>query len=886
MRRVLPSAFLFLGLILNSVVPAFAGKHRDFPNSSNGSNPPNACPADSPTPFLAALNGTVAPNTGSGSGKCSSAPSFSTTGTYPDLSLLLSSTQLGVAVKIVPALFGNGFSSPKTVLNISFGGPPNWTLKSILVRSLQSNPGYVICDPAGVGGASSKANFASGGASFCTDQPLAVVPPLTTAQDNYDIHSVSADEPEPIVFADASTTRWEFTNFASGTNLAILVDNFMYDSSGAIRSFFTNDLGLSPVPADNNLVLVDSNVGVIVTDSSGSDHVLGSLPLSLQPATHTANNDVFTNAHPIVGSASIFADFVDVTGANPTITSGAIWNTQSDPLPSCFDGINFGTQQVPDPDPSQVFRSVWYSYASPGIGILRLSTWGSRYDTRLLALTSSSANFTPVACNDDSSLPLAPAPVATPFSIPQAQTSIVTAPATTYYFMVSEEPPPLGSVLTNNVGSCTPQNSSNCQPYLPATSANALVNQLLPLSRDATLSFSLALTGLQAIPTGFTFGSQMVGTPGAGQQFTFVAANDDISNLSITASGDFQVATNNCPTTLALGQPCGGQVTFTPTATGTRTGSLIASGRAISAGSPVSVVVGMSGTGAGVAAATLSSNSVSFAPTLLGTTATEQTVNLTNSGTATLNIQGESLPAGPFSFTTNCAATLSPNASCSLAIRFKPSATGSASATLSINDSAGNSPQTISVSGTGIDFSVAATPSSLTVAAGQPAGSTVTVQAISGFNGQVTVTCSGLPAGAACVFSPATLNLNGGSATSSLTITTTSRVLAWVPFRDAPLHAPRITLATFAGLFALLRISRSAFSQLGRTHLRVMLTVVAAGLLLLGCGAGSSNNATSTPANTTSTPNPNGTPAGAYTVTVTGTASGQSHTSTLSFTVQ
>jgi hypothetical protein len=63
MRRVLARAFLFVGLILIPIVPAFAGKHRDFPNSSNGSNPPNACPADSPTPFLAALNGTVAPST-------------------------------------------------------------------------------------------------------------------------------------------------------------------------------------------------------------------------------------------------------------------------------------------------------------------------------------------------------------------------------------------------------------------------------------------------------------------------------------------------------------------------------------------------------------------------------------------------------------------------------------------------------------------------------------------------------------------------------------------------------------------------------------------------------------------------------------------------------
>src|SRR6185437_3853715 len=106
------------------------------------------------------------------------------------------------------------------------------------------------------------------------------------------------------------------------------------------------------------------------------------------------------------------------------------------------------------------------------------------------------------------------------------------------------------------------------------------------------------------------FGSQLVGTSTAGQQFTFIAANDDISNLSIAASGDFQLTSNNCGTTLTLGNVCGGQVIFKPTATGARTGSITASGHANTANLAVSAIMSMSGTGTGAAAVTLSPNSV------------------------------------------------------------------------------------------------------------------------------------------------------------------------------------------------------------------------------------------------------------------------------------
>lgn len=70
------------------------------------------------------------------------------------------------------------------------------------------------------------------------------------------------------------------------------------------------------------------------------------------------------------------------------------------------------------------------------------------------------------------------------------------------------------------------------------------------------------------------------------------------------------------------------------------------------------------------------------------------------------------------------------------------------------------------------DFLIAAKPlSPPTVAPGNSGSSTVTLTPINGFSGAVTLSCTGLPSGASCSFSPSSLN---GSGTSTLAISTAS----------------------------------------------------------------------------------------------------------------
>ncbi len=100
------------------------------------------------------------------------------------------------------------------------------------------------------------------------------------------------------------------------------------------------------------------------------------------------------------------------------------------------------------------------------------------------------------------------------------------------------------------------------------------------------------------------------------------------------------------------------------------------------------------------AVGTVKPTSLNFGKVRHGTISPAQTVTLSNSGNAPLSVAGISVSPS-FSQTNTCSAPLAPGASCSIAVRFSPSAKGSVKGSLTINDNASNSPQTVSLSGIG-----------------------------------------------------------------------------------------------------------------------------------------------------------------------------------------
>src|SRR5208282_3840479 len=131
--------------------------------------------------------------------------------------------------------------------------------------------------------------------------------------------------------------------------------------------------------------------------------------------------------------------------------------------------------------------------------------------------------------------------------------------------------------------------------------------------------------------TTVTFGNQAVGTTSAAQTATLINVGNEtlsISSIQVTGpnAGDFTL-TNTCGSSLAPSAQCTLSVTFTPSAAGARTASVVFTDNA--AGSPQTVNLTGTGAAAGVG---LSASILTFGSQLIGTSASAQTVTLTNNG--------------------------------------------------------------------------------------------------------------------------------------------------------------------------------------------------------------------------------------------------------------
>ena len=182
-----------------------------------------------------------------------------------------------------------------------------------------------------------------------------------------------------------------------------------------------------------------------------------------------------------------------------------------------------------------------------------------------------------------------------------------------------------------------------------------------------------------------------------------------VSNISI--SGDF-LETDNCGNAIAANGTCQISVTFDPSASGTRTGTLTVAGN-ITGGQET---VSLSGTGTTQTAIVLLPNSVNFGDQQVATVSAAQQVTISNTSTATIALTSESV-TGPFAIQTNtCASSLATNAGCTLAVVFQPTVAGPASGALTVVSTQGT--ESIGLSGIGESPATdTVSPSSLAFAA-------------------------------------------------------------------------------------------------------------------------------------------------------------------------
>jgi subtilase family serine protease len=112
-------------------------------------------------------------------------------------------------------------------------------------------------------------------------------------------------------------------------------------------------------------------------------------------------------------------------------------------------------------------------------------------------------------------------------------------------------------------------------------------------------------------------------------------------------------------------------------------------------------------------AVTLSPTSLTFGKEIVGETSKAKSVTMTNTGRGTLDINSI-VASGDFTVaSTTCGSTLNVGLSCKIEVTFTPTQTGTRSGAITITDNAGNSPQSVPLSGTGT-AQVTLTPASKT----------------------------------------------------------------------------------------------------------------------------------------------------------------------------
>jgi FG-GAP-like repeat/Cep192 domain 4/Protein of unknown function (DUF1573) len=432
------------------------------------------------------------------------------------------------------------------------------------------------------------------------------------------------------------------------------------------------------------------------------------------------------------------------------------------------------------------------------------------------------------------------------------------------------------SVSSNNCGSSLNAGSSCSVSVTFTPSVGGARTASLAISDSAPGSPQLVtLVGNGTAPvanlsvTSLTFASQIVDTTSASQTITLTNAGSAPLNITqISASGDF-ASTNTCGTSLAAGNACQIAVIFKPTAAGTRSGTVSITDNA--PGSPQLASLVGNGT---VPEANLSVTSLTFTSQTVGTISAAQAITLTNAGSAPLSITQISA-SGDFASTNTCGTSLGAGNTCQVSVTFAPTTAGARSGTVSISDDASNSPQAVTLSGTGVTASLglgtaAGGSSSATVTVGQTASYMLSIGG-QGVSGMATLSCKGAPTSANCV-APANVTVSATSAsTFTVTVSTTARSIAAITPNSSPLRVWLWGIAIF-GMVLLLGSAR-------RTHLhpRLIRTLPIALLLLLSsCGGGSSGTQTKA----------TGTPAGVYTLTVTATSGSASQSLPLTLTVQ
>jgi sugar lactone lactonase YvrE len=170
-------------------------------------------------------------------------------------------------------------------------------------------------------------------------------------------------------------------------------------------------------------------------------------------------------------------------------------------------------------------------------------------------------------------------------------------------------------------------------------------------------------------------------------------------------------------------------------------------------------------------------------------------------------------------------------------------------------------------------FSLSLASNTLTVASGASGTMNLTISPTGGFTGDISLSCTNLPAYSSCSFNPASVHADGsnGSLSSVLTVSTKADSIAVSMRSKRPLMFACWSGSGLLGLFLFPAVRRRGKGR--RLIIASAMLVLGLVIILPGCGS----NSHSTPAQQT--------PPGTYSVTLNATSGGTTHSSVLTLTV-
>jgi Cep192 domain 4 len=203
---------------------------------------------------------------------------------------------------------------------------------------------------------------------------------------------------------------------------------------------------------------------------------------------------------------------------------------------------------------------------------------------------------------------------------------------------------------------------------------------------------------LQCNPCGNNYGAVQIG---ASREFTFQLTNSGSSALTIKSRGrntkNFFFRHFLLPVTLQPGQGTSVRVDFVPATTGTLAGTMTLRSNALN--SPLRIAV--SGTGTSASGLGISPTSLNFGNVTVGSSASQQltlsaasspvTISLAQVDSSEFTLPGFAPPI-----------TIAAGQSLAVTVKFTPNASGTATANLVLTSDAGNSPNTVPLTGVGV----------------------------------------------------------------------------------------------------------------------------------------------------------------------------------------